>query len=175
MQYTIGHGDEGIAAFQKIAGEESVIELRFMGMILSAMQITLVCLFFRAIATTVPKHGAIKDNQYLMIRMSGLCFLSFSSQFPPADRINAGNFPLNRNIGAGDLLNWLVPGKKNAGILGGKSADGSFVALPDEFQYQPFIEEARPPRKGCAVPSRTTFMDDQYLINLVFVAIYRRS
>ena len=76
----------------------------------------------------------------------------FSSQFPPADRINAGNFPLNRNIGGRRLAELAGSGKENAGILGGKSADGSFVALPDEFQYQPFIEgsQASAKRMRCS-------------------------
>ena len=95
-----------------------------------------------------------------MIRMSGLCFLSF---LPSFHQLTGSMLETSRLIGisgAGDLLNWLVPGKRMPGYWVVKVLmEASWPCLMNS-SISLSLKEARPPRKGCAVPSRTTFMDD---------------
>ena len=51
------------------------------GMILSKMEIILVCLLLFTILHIVPKHGAINGNQNFVIKISGFCFLIFKPTF----------------------------------------------------------------------------------------------
>ena len=86
------------------------------GKILSAIQITFVCLFFFTLRRIVPRHGPMNGNQYLTTIISG--FIVFNS-LPTVIQLTGFTELIFTLIGifsgGGSVEYWVVPGNKNDG------------------------------------------------------------
>src|SRR5688500_10675886 len=83
------------------------------GLILSAMQIILVCLFFLTFLKIVPSAGPMKGNQYRTTIISGF---NFRSLLPTLNQLSGLTELIAETIltpsGGGSFVNCDVPGKK---------------------------------------------------------------
>src|SRR5688572_29266532 len=83
------------------------------GTILSAMQTTLVCLFFFTLLRMVPKHGPINGSQYLTTIISGMIFFnSFPTFIQLKGLTELMETFISRSVGGSSVEYCVVPGNR---------------------------------------------------------------
>ena len=139
---------------------KNVSPIRFScGMILSKMEIILVCLLPFTILQIVPKQGAINGNQNFTTKTSGFCFLIFKPTFIQLNGLmEFTETCIVKFSGFGNDEYCVVPGNKNSGYCKENvSIVTSSFSCRNSFAKRS-LYAAKPPRNGCAEPRITTFI-----------------